>query len=392
MGSGGRNTLNVETTPTTSDELRDLQTPPTSPLSRDASYNSLSNFSADGLRVRNTWKRPDDFIARLPSECSVLEMWRLPAEVGDPAISEESHAALVAGIARKAADGAFEPGALATEAPMGWWEELVCIVALALFFSGPAFAPVAVFLALLSWAVVGWVYFPSLALALNKFVADRPYIHVCAPHSLFPIGGLLWQLSPYLTSRCHGRAGVASVVTRLPIWRQIFYGIGCVPADRDVLSTLLSNGYPTGVAIDGIAGIFTDAARSHASPAVIIRKRKGLTKLAKAHGVPLVPCWFFVSRRPLRNLLGTAGEWISRTLKISLILPYGRFGPGLPPVPRRAAITVVLGRPIEVGEACKCPSDAEIDALHAKLCDEMVATFDSQKVAFGWGDRELELL
>ena len=282
MGSGGRNTLNVETTPTTSDELRDLQTPPTSPLSRDASYNSLSNFSADGLRVRNTWKRPDDFIARLPSECSVLEMWRLPAEVGDPAISEESHAALVAGIARKAADGAFEPGALATEAPMGWWEELVCIVALALFFSGPAFAPVAVFLALLSWAVVGWVYFPSLALALvaaltiwapapraglkhnfvlramyryfsfrvvfapeNKFVADRPYvwiatddlpgmqvlstapppslryIHVCAPHSLFPIGGLLWQLSPYLTSRCHGRAGVASVVTRLPIWRQV---------------------------------------------------------------------------------------------------------------------------------------------------------------------------
>ena len=47
------------------------------------------------------------------------------------------------------------------------------------------------------------------------------YIHVCAPHSLFPIGGLLWQLSPYLTSRCHGRAGVASVVTRLPIWRQV---------------------------------------------------------------------------------------------------------------------------------------------------------------------------
>ena len=146
------------------------------------------------------------------------------------------------------------------------------------------------------------------------------------------------------------------------------------------------------MAIDGIAGIFTDAVRSHASPAVIIRKRKGLTKLAKAHGVPLVPCWFFVSRRPLRNLLGTAGEWNSRTLKISLILPYGRFGPGLPPVPRRAAITVVLGRPLEVGEPSKCPSDAEIDALHAKLCDEMVATFDSQKVAFGWGDRELELL
>ena len=85
----------------------------------------------------------------------------------------------------------------------------------------------------------------------SKFTADRAYIHVCAPHALFPIGGLLWQLSPWKTSRYHGRAGVASAVTHLPLWRQLFYALGCVPAERRVLSSLLSNGYHTGVAIDG---------------------------------------------------------------------------------------------------------------------------------------------
>ena len=308
-------------------------------------------------------------------------------------------------------------------------DELVAILGLAFFFSAPAFGPVAVVAAFAGAAFYGWrlaaIALVGLVVALSlwtpspqpsskhnyvvrciyryfsfrlafapesMYTADRAYIHVCAPHALFPIGGFLWQLSPYVSSRYHGRAGVASAVMKLPIWRQLFAFVGCVPADKSVLSSLLSNGYHTGVAIDGIAGIFADAARPHSSPAVIMKNRKGVVKLAKRHGVPLVPCWFFVSRRPLRNLLGTAGEWLSRTLKTSFILPYGRFGPGLPAVPRRAAVLGVIGKPVEVGEACAEPSDAEIDALHAKLCEAMVEAFDAQKGAFGWGDRELEIL
>ena len=38
------------------------------------------------------------------------------------------------------------------------------------------------------------------------------------------------------------------------------------------------------------------------------------------------------------------------------------------------------------------PTDADVDAVHAKLCDAMVAAFDAQKEAFGWADRELEIL
>ena len=122
--------------------------------------------------------------------------------------------------------------------------------------------------------------------------------------------------------------------------------------------------------------------------------RKGVVKLAKTHGTALVPVWFFVSRRPLRNLLGTAGEWLSRKFQVSLVIPYGRFGPGLPPVPRRAAITAAVGKPVEVPPCApgEKPSDADVDKVHAALCEAMVATFDAQKEAFGWAGRELEIL
>ena len=146
-----------------------------------------------------------------------------------------------------------------------------------------------------------------------------------------------------------------------------------------MLSELLGRGFHTGVAIDGIAGIFTDAARSHSQPAVVMSRRKGVCRLAKRHGVPLVPIWFFVSRRPLRNAFGASGEWLSRVLKVSLVLPYGRFGRGGPPVPRRAAITAVVGTPIEVGPACETPSEETIDAIHEQLIAGMRATFDVHK-------------
>ena len=371
------------------------------------------------------------FTEQLPKGVwTVLDMFKFPDTMPE---SELDHGAIVAGLARTPAKGGaanFAPGEvdLAREAPIGWFEEFIAVVALGFFFTAPAAGPAAVVLALacalrgmyvtclVTLALVGvlTLWAPTLSPGSkhnyivsciyryfsfrivfhpdSQFTCDRSYIHVCGPHALFPIGGLLWQLSPWKTSRYHGRAGVASAVTRLPLWRQLFFAFGCEPAERSRLSRLLRRGLSTGVAVDGIAGIFADAARPHSQPALVMAKRKGVVRLGKIHGTPLVPVWFFVSRRPLRNLLGTAGEWLSRKFQVSLVLPYGRFGPGLPPVPRRAAITVVVGKPVEVGAACENPTADEVDALHAKLCAEMTAAFDSQKAAFGWDGRSLEII
>ena len=386
---------------------------------------SPSSITAVHEIRRSNWIRPDALLAKLPATWSVLDMWKLPDNVPEDA---GDHATLLAGLARTPADGAFAPNALTTEAPLSTTDEVIAIVALAAFFTAPAFGPAGVIvsivaacygrlllalalLAMIAWLCV-WIPSPRIGAKHNhivraiyryfsfricfsphsKYTADRPYIHVCAPHALFPIGGFLWQLSPYKTSRYHGRAAVASAVTRLPLWRQLFYLLGTVPADRNTMASLLARGYSTGVAIDGIAGIFADAARPHSSPAVVMKSRKGIVRLAIQHGTPLVPVYSFVSRRPLRNWLGASGEWISRCLKISLVLPYGRFGPGLPPVPRRAVITTVVGDPVEVGPACASPSEEVVNAIHAQLCDAMVAVFDVHKEAVGWGGRTLELI
>jgi len=86
-------------------------------------------------------------------------------------------------------------------------------------------------------------------------------------------------------------------------------------------------------------------------------------------------------------------KWIMRgaepTDRVAKLLALGEI---LPPVPRRAVIACVVGRPIEVGDACDQPDPKEVDELHAQLCAQMAEAFDAQKEAFGWAGRELEIL
>ena len=52
----------------------------------------------------------------------------------------------------------------------------------------------------------------------------------------------------------------------------------------------------------------------------------------------------------------------------------------------------VVSISLQVGPADDNPSKEEIERLHSLLCAEMIATFDSQKHAFGWHERTLEIL
>ena len=44
----------------------------------------------------------------------------------------------------------------------------------------------------------------SFRLAFAKgscFTADRNYVHVCAPHGVFPFGPLMWQIAAHARAR-----------------------------------------------------------------------------------------------------------------------------------------------------------------------------------------------
>ena len=47
------------------------------------------------------------------------------------------------------------------------------------------------------------------------------------------------------------------------------------------------------------------------------------------------------------------------------------------PAARRHHVTVVVGRPVEVGPARASPTDAEIDAVFKSYCDELARLFEA---------------
>ena len=84
-------------------------------------------------------------------------------------------------------------------------------------------------------------------------------------------------------------------------------------------------------------------------------------------------------------------EKLSVALDVSVCPFYGRWGWPLGP-PRRRAVLVALGAPIEVGPPNPSPTREEVDALHARLVAGFLATFDEHKAEYGWADRELQIV
>ena len=85
-------------------------------------------------------------------------------------------------------------------------------------------------------------------------------------------------------------------------------------------------------------------------------------------------------------------EALSRLLRISLTYPAGRLG--FLPVPQRTPVTVVIGRPLSTRRAGAAaePSEAEVDALHGELVQELSDIYYRWRGPAGYGGVELEII
>lgn len=189
---------------------------------------------------------------------------------------------------------------------------------------------------------------------------------------------------------------------RLPLWRQVALWNGGIDVSRGSIVAALRAGDHVMVAMDGIAGMFVGRKR-RAREVYLLRRRKGLVRIALQTGAPLVPVVCFGNTRavvPLTDPLG-AMEALSRWLGISLIYPGGRF---LLPVPKRVPITVVIGEalalppaaaanagPPAAGEVVE-PSEQMIDELHERLIKSHAALYYRWRAACGYADVELEVV
>ena len=77
---------------------------------------------------------------------------------------------------------------------------------------------------------------------------------------------------------------------------------------------------------------------------------------------------------------------LKRLFGIGLPLVYGRFGT-LMPFPGR--VTIVVGRPLEVGPANATPDESAVDEAHKRYCEALTALYEEHKVDAGYGHMRL---
>jgi hypothetical protein len=80
-------------------------------------------------------------------------------------------------------------------------------------------------------------------------------------------------------------------------------------------------------------------------------------------------------------------ERLSRTLRVSLMLFWGRGGL---PVPRRTPIVFTFGEPVRVSK--QAPTDATVAEVHQRILDELRKTYERVAPAYGWATRPLEFV
>lgn len=236
-------------------------------------------------------------------------------------------------------------------------------------------------------------YFPMRCIVEDDAVLDspRPVIFGGVPHGMFPIGMLILALCNFALPFRWSRGAAASILFRLPIWRQVLRWNGGIDVSKAAITSALANGDNVIIAMDGIAGMFAaDRGLREGKEVFLLTPRKGLCRVALQTGAPLVPFVCFGNTKACKPFTDPCGFMaaLSRLLRVSLIWPSGRWGL---PVPHRTPVTIVLGSPLIAPstEPIAEPTDAQVDLLHDQLLKQVEGIYYRWRRAAGYGGVEL---
>ena len=223
---------------------------------------------------------------------------------------------------------------------------------------------------------------------------ERPLLFAGVPHGLFPIGMLCLSLANCMLPFRWTRGAAASIVLRLPVWRQVLSWNGGIDVTRKAIVSALRGGDNVAVMSDGIAGMFAaDQGLRTGKEVILLKRRKGLVRISLETGSPLVPFVCLGNTKaclPATDRFGVM-EALSRLLGVSLIWPAGRWGL---PIPRRTPVTIVIGPPLAAPSDAPvaCPSDEMIDAMHEQLMREISDMYYRWRDVAGYGGVDLEII
>uniref|UniRef100_K3W7H8 Acyltransferase n=1 Tax=Globisporangium ultimum (strain ATCC 200006 / CBS 805.95 / DAOM BR144) TaxID=431595 RepID=K3W7H8_GLOUD len=252
-------------------------------------------------------------------------------------------------------------------------------------------------------------YWPAFATFSQKYMAGIPmtleyeepvdpakqYMFCSHPHGLLSAHhGILMQgcstpsfhdLSPMITRRHLA----ASVVFRIPIYREYALWLGCVDATRRIAEMVLENKHSLVIMVGGIA---EQMISQRGNQTIYVHKRKGHIRLALKHGTPIVPGYNFgeTDLYTHSSFLLSFRQMIAKKFAFALLFGYGssRWVPFLPH--KGVVLNQVFGKPISV-EKNENPSTEDIDKLHAQYVSELVRVFNKYKEKYGYKDSKLQV-
>lgn len=338
------------------------------------------------------------------------------------AFSEADRRKIVDGLTRTSGPGGFKPNELAHSSAIAWHEEAMVILVMVIVMGLPLLIlPTAIYCLICgSWlscalwlgAVVLLSKHPlphvEKALAQTRFTgalykyfsyrfvwaddarekadAAPAWVGAGPPHGVLPFANVLSipAINTFIGRKFVGAA--ASVVSSVPGLRYMgLYGLVDVSA-RSIAKTL-SQGTCVGTVPDGIAGIFRCTAGDEV---VVLRKRKGIAKLALRTGAPILPAYSIGNTTAFSAWFDKWGvlERISRKVQASFFLYWGRF---YLPIPRRVNVTMLIGAPLLVTKVAEGtePTAEQVDELHERLLADMEKIFNLHKHALGWGHKTI---
>jgi hypothetical protein len=201
-------------------------------------------------------------------------------------------------------------------------------------------------------------YFSYHKYVTSDFETNKNYLWVEAPHGVVPMGtillGTLFDESRDEYERLakgSPRGIAASVVFRLPWMRHLYSWLGATPATKRSFKKTVERVGSCSVIPGGIAEMFM---LDDDNERIFLRKRFGFVKVALEAGASLVPIYHFGASRVLSVSRSSFLQSMSRSLKMSLILFYGR---SYLPIPRRYTSQPVIAH---------LPSALTLCAVHSR--------------------------
>ena len=234
----------------------------------------------------------------------------------------------------------------------------------------------------------------------GKLDLQQRYLFWEAPHGIWPMGPFLsCLLIPELTgvpweSKMVCGTG-ADAVFMFPIVRHIMSWLGTHTANRKSFSKIFKNGYWGAVVAGGIAEMFLGTTFNEG---IYIKKRFGTVKMAIQEGAHIIPTFFFGNSRLFHVVGGESGDGkhvsylgkvlqsLSRSLKVSLVIFYGRH---FLPVPLRVPLKMVTGNIIKITQKDN-PTDQEVQDILSQVIVEYERLYKSDKKP-EWESRPLKL-